>query len=90
MGDKSLNLSRVEFGILLYLTQHRGHVVSKEDLYHAVWGLRDEKNGTMLWTAISRLKRKIAPYQEEFYIDSGHSGYEMIFIISGKGEDEKI
>lgn len=85
LNNETLNLSRTEFGILFYLAQNRGRTVSKEELYSAVWGVSDEENGTMLWTAVSRLKRKIAPYEEDFYIDSDHSGYELIVIASEKG-----
>ena len=86
-GKDSLNLSRIEFGLLLYLAQNRGRSLSRDELYRAVWGLEGEENGTMLWTAVSRLKRKIAPYEEDFYIDSDHSGYELIVVDSGKGAD---
>lgn len=89
LRNETLNLSRTEFGILLYLAQNRGRTVSKEELYQAVWGVRDEENGTMLWTAVSRLNRKIAPYEEDFYIDSDHSGYELIVIDSRKGDSRK-
>jgi len=88
-GKDSLNLSRIEFGLLLYLAQNRGRSLSRGELYRAVWGLEGEENGTMLWTAVSRLKRKIAPYEEDFYIDSDHSGYELIVVDSGKGAGER-
>lgn len=88
-GKDSLNLSRIEFGLLLYLAQNRGRSLSRDELYRAVWGLEGEENGTMLWTAVSRLKRKIAPYEEDFYIDSDHSGYELIVVDSGKGAGER-
>ncbi len=87
-GSSSLNLSRTEFGLLLYLAQNRGRTVSKEELYSAVWGIKEEENGTMLWTAVSRLKRKIASYEEEFYIDSDHNGYELVMADHGKEASE--
>lgn len=35
--DKPLDLTPTEFAILWYLCEHRGEVVSNEDLYQAVW-----------------------------------------------------
>jgi len=80
----NLNLSRTEFGILLYLAQHQGKTVPREDLLQAVWGITDENAGSMLWTAVSRLKRKTAMYEERFYIDSDHNGYELVIIPANR------
>lgn len=78
--ETNLNLSRLEFGILLYLAQHRGTTVTKEELSNAVWGDVSSDNPAALWTAVSRLKKKIAQYEEHFYIDSDHNGYELVMI----------
>ncbi len=80
VGNTDLNLSSKEFSVLLYLAQHRGIQISKEELYRAVWGLEKESGGNILWTTISRLKRKIIAYEDRFYIDSDHTGYELIVI----------
>ena len=52
--------------------------VPKEALFREVWGMETGADGPMLWTAVSRLKKKIAPYIELFYLDSDHSGYSLI------------
>ena len=78
VGDFDLNLSSKEFGILLFLAQHRGAPVSKEELYRSIWGYENESDGSVLWTTVSRLKKKIESFEELFYIDSDHDGYELV------------
>jgi DNA-binding response OmpR family regulator len=36
--DKELKLNSKEFELLLYLMQHEGEAVSKDELFNAVWG----------------------------------------------------
>jgi len=76
-GEK-LALSTKEFGILYSLAKRRGEQVSKEVLFKEVWELDAETDTSLLWSTIYRLKKKIAPYAEKFYIDSDHSGYEIV------------
>lgn len=78
--NKELNLSSKEFGILLYLAQHRGVPVSKKDLYRSIWGYTNECTGQVLWTTVSRLKKKIEPFELLFYINSDREGYELVVI----------
>ncbi len=80
VGDFDLKLSSKEFGILLFLAQHRGAPVSKEELYHSIWGYENESDGSALWTTVSRLKKKIESFEDLFYIDSDHDGYELVVI----------
>ena len=81
-GD-SLNLSQKEFGILLCLAQHRGTSVDRKSLFKAVWGYEDTKDGAALWPIVSRLKKKIKPYETLFFINSDHSGYELVITNTG-------
>ena len=82
MNGVDLNLSGKEFGVLLYLCRNRQHLVSREALYRAVWGQTDMDSGSILWTTISRLKKKIAPYEAQLSLDSSHEGYEL-YIAGG-------
>ena len=85
VGDTDLKLSSKEFGILLYLAQHRGNPVSKEELYRSIWGYEEGNGGTALWTTVSRLKKKIEGFEDLFYIDSDHDGYELVVIPQKRG-----
>lgn len=84
VGDEELNLSGKEFGILLFLAQHRGAPVSREELYRSIWGYENESGGSLLWTTVSRLKKKIEGYEHLFYIDSDHNGYELVVITQDR------
>ncbi len=87
VGDRDLNLSSKEFGILLFLAQHRGTPVSKEELYRSIWGYENENGGSVLWTTVSRLKKKIESFEDLFYIDSDHEGYELVITSQGRRQD---
>ena len=87
VGDSDLNLSSKEFGILLFLAQHRGTPVSKEELYRSIWGYENESGGSVLWTTVSRLKKKIERFEDLFYIDSDHEGYELVLTSQGRRQD---
>ena len=78
VDGEALNLSQNEFRLLYYLAQRHDVTVPKEALFREVWGMETGADGPMLWTAVSRLKKKIAPYIELFYLDSNHSGYSLI------------
>lgn len=82
--NTELLLSGKEFGLLLYLAQHRARKVSKEELFKAVWGVRADSDFTAVWTTVSRLNKKIAGYAHLFYIDSDHDGYELVMIKAGR------
>lgn len=83
IDETEINLSSKEFGILLYLAQHRGKKTSKEELFGAVWGADNSSDYTIVWTTVSRLKKKIAGYEAQFYLDSSHDGYELVIIQGG-------
>lgn len=78
VDGEPLNLSQKEFRLLCFLAQRHGETIPKEALFREVWGMETGADGPMLWTAISRLKKKIAPYVDQFYLDSDHSGYALI------------
>ena len=80
VGGEKLALSTKEFGILYCLAKNRGRQVSKETLFREVWEMEPDGDTSALWSTIYRLKKKISSYEDKFYIDSDHSGYEIIII----------
>ena len=83
VNGQDLNLSGKEYGTLLYLCRHRGVPVSRDELYHAVWGENASEAGrSIVWTTVSRLKKKLQPYDSQISLDSSHDGYEL-FISGG-------
>lgn len=57
---EALNLTPLEFSILWYLCDHKGKVVSSEELFEEVWGERylDNSNNTVM-AHIGRLREKL-------------------------------
>jgi DNA-binding response OmpR family regulator len=59
-GDSPLNLSPTEFRLLVYLAQHRGQALSREQILDAVWGYDAEvESETTVNVCVRRLREKI-------------------------------
>lgn len=56
---KALTLTPIEFSILWYLCDHRGRVVSSEELFEAVWGEKFMDNNNTVMAHIGRLREKM-------------------------------
>ncbi len=56
---KSLTLTPIEFSILWYMCEHRGKVVSSEELFEAVWGEKFLDNNNTVMAHIGRLREKM-------------------------------
>ena len=56
---KSLTLTPIEFSILWYLCEHKGKVVSSEELFEAVWGEKFLDNNNTVMSHIGRLREKM-------------------------------
>ncbi len=56
---KQLSLTPIEFSILWYLCQHRGKVVSSEELFEKVWGEKFLDSNNTVMTHVARLREKM-------------------------------
>jgi two-component system response regulator VanR len=56
---EELPLTPIEFNILWYLCEHRGRVVSSEELFEAVWGEKYLDSNNTVMTHIARLREKL-------------------------------
>lgn len=56
---ETLPLTPREFSILWYLCEHKGTVVSSEELFEAVWGEKYIDNNNTVMTHIARLREKM-------------------------------
>ena len=56
---EELSLTPREFDILWYLCQHRGKVVSSEELFEAVWGEKYLDSNNSVMSHIARLREKL-------------------------------
>lgn len=57
--SKPLSLTPIEFSILWYLCDHKGSVVSSEELFEAVWGEKFLDNNNTVMAHIGRLREKM-------------------------------
>src|SRR5699024_12845816 len=56
---EELALTPLEFSILWYLCEHRGQVVSSEELFEAVWGEKFMDSNNTVMSHIARLREKM-------------------------------
>ncbi|HCC35484.1 MAG TPA: VanR-ABDEGLN family DNA-binding response regulator [Ruminococcaceae bacterium] len=56
---KEITLTPIEFSILWYLCDHKGKVVSSEELFEAVWGEKYLDNNNTVMAHIGRLRDKL-------------------------------
>lgn len=59
MGDVLLELTSLEFAVLLALARHTGRVLSREQLIEAVWGYEYHGDGRVVDAVIKRVRNKL-------------------------------
>ena len=79
-GDRSLELTPREFRLLEYLVEHRGEVVSREQLLDAVWGYDTIPFTRTVDTHIGKLRKKIEsdPSDPRLIITVHRLGYKLV------------
>lgn len=65
-------LTHHEFFTLLYLAQHPSWVLSKEQIYEAVWKENPEHCGPSVTNVVSQIRRKIGDGYIETVVGSGY------------------
>lgn len=60
-GEQEVKLTRLEFDVLAYLFDFRGHAISREELLEEVWGCEepDDRSHATVKSCICRLRRKL-------------------------------
>ena len=59
LNSRELTLTPIEFSILWHLCEHRGNVVSSEELFEAVWGELYLYSNNTVMTHIARIREKM-------------------------------
>lgn len=78
--EKDLCLTPEEFDMLQRLSEHAGHTMTPEELFHMVWGGQPWDGGQQVQTHMSRLRRKLEKaYGKHCFIETvwGH-GYRFV------------
>lgn len=76
LKGKPMNLTRKEFDLLFYLARHAGQVLSREQIYRAVWKEDSAYNVDECVKAhIKSLRRKLLPSGREYIQNEWSVGY---------------
>ena len=75
-----VDLSAREFQLLRYFLEHRGELVSREDLLERVWGLRGDTSTRTVDVHVAWLRQKIEPNPEhpQYLITVRGAGYKFV------------
>ena len=71
-NEKEVELTHLEFGVLLFLAEHPGWVFSKTQVYEHVWNESGEECGAAVTNVISQIRRKIGHRYITTVIGSGY------------------
>lgn len=77
--QKLLDFTALEFDLLLYFSQHPGHVFSRGQLLNAVWGYVHDGYEHTVTTHINRLRAKLEtdPMHPQLILTVRGAGYKM-------------
>ncbi len=74
VGTQRIELTPIEFRLLVVLMRHVGQIVTHEQLLHAVWGGHFGQEVQYLWVHVSHLRRKLR-----------HAGVDVVAIENVRG-----
>ena len=80
-GNESLNLTPIEFRLLVYLARHRGQALSREQIIEAVWGYTaDHESERSVNVHVRRLREKIEadPSRPALLLTVPGVGYRLV------------
>ncbi|HEX8158978.1 MAG TPA: response regulator transcription factor [Solirubrobacteraceae bacterium] len=75
MDDRPVTLTVREFGLLLALAQRNGGIVSRDELYRAVWGRRLRDGDRSVDVYIHKLRDKLEEAQPAWRYIHTHVGF---------------
>lgn len=74
--DTDIELTRMEYGILEFLSLNPGQVFDKERIYERICGYDAEGNSRVITELTRRIRKKLSAYTQEEYIETvWGSGY---------------
>jgi DNA-binding response OmpR family regulator len=78
VGEREVQLSNKEFGLLRTLAADPHRVFSKRELLEAVWGYRNPGRTRTLDSHASRLRRKLDPEHGRYVVNCWAFGYRLV------------
>ena len=79
-SGKLVTLSRAEFRLLRYLLEHRGAIVTRDELLRNVWGLNGDTMTRTVDVHVASLRKKFEtdPSYPEYLITLKGFGYKLM------------
>ncbi|MDR3189796.1 MAG: response regulator transcription factor [Lactobacillaceae bacterium] len=59
VAEKEVNLQGREFGLLVYLLQHQGQIVTKDQIFDRLWGFGSDTSLTVVEVYMSNLRKNL-------------------------------
>jgi DNA-binding response OmpR family regulator len=78
VGEREVDLSNKEFGLLRVLVSDPSRVFTKRELLEAVWGYRSPARTRTLDSHASRLRRKLDPEHGRYVVNCWAYGYRLV------------
>lgn len=75
--NEEVELTKNEFKILDYLFKKRGTIVSRDELYHAIWGVDNNVNSRTVDMHIKSIRSKIKDDHKKFISSIYGEGYKI-------------
>ena len=69
-GKEAVPLTKTEFEIVEFLSQHKSQVFTKETIYERLWGFEKEGESSIITEHIRRIRQKLKKYTEEVMIET--------------------
>lgn len=77
--NEKVNLTKIEFDLVEFLSMHRGQVFDKEHIYESVWSYDSDGDSNIITEHIRRIRQKISKYTDINYIETVWGvGYKWI------------
>ena len=61
-GQEHIEFSKKEFEIIVQLAKNHGRVLTRQDLFHTIWGHRDSSANRTIDVHIGRIRKKLKGY----------------------------
>lgn len=69
-NDNEINLTKMEYEIVEFLSSHAGQVFDKESIYEKIWGYDGDGESRIVTELIRRIRKKISEYTEQDFIET--------------------
>ena len=79
-GNDLINLTPTEYRLLVYLTRHKGHALTRGQILDAVWGYNDADSERTVNVHMRRLREKveITPSKPQLILTVPGVGYRLV------------